>query len=549
MTDSRSKSIARWLPSLTDVVFLMPAVFLFAKMDGTRSLLGDGDTGWHVRIGDWMRANGRVPETDFFSFTMPGAPFYAWEWLWDLGASWLHAHGGMGLVVLANLALISFTFALLFRLVLRKCENRLIAAAVTLLAMAASSLHWLARPHLVTLLFVVIFLGVLDRVREDASARRLLWWLPALMVVWTNLHGGFFVGLMLLAIYAIGETLEALVRGAKIPASARWFAWTGLASFGATFLNPYTYRLHVHIAEYLAEPYHREVISEFQSINFHFGQAFFFEAMMVLAIAAAMWNLMRMRLTAVLLLVAWMHLALIAGRNIAIFVIIAAPLVSEAIGRFVGALIARQDAAGALRRGMAGFSAYASELGELDRLPRAHAVSIAIFALIAAMIYAPQPGPRFRSDYDPKKYPAAAIEQLRGSDFSKSIFTHDEWGDYLIYRMYPETKVFVDGRSDFYGAKFGRKYIDVMKVNWTWEPTLLGYGVDTILLPPDEPLTGALKESSRWCLVYDDSVALIFRHHADQQTSCSATFGGGNDVVARSQKSGIDDPTKKGVRP
>jgi len=129
---------------------------------------------------------------------------------------------------------------------------------------------------------------------------------------------------------------------------------------------------------------------------------------------------------------------------------------------------------------------------------------------VAAILFAPAPPQRFRSEYDPKTYPAGAIEVLR-RDPSARVFTHDEWGDYLIWRLYPAGKVFVDGRSDFYGDDFENKYIDVLNVKHDWEKILDGFGVNTILMPPSAPLSGALKESSRWRVVYDDGVALIFR--------------------------------------
>ena len=91
----------RFFPSLTDVAFLTPAIFLFSKLEGAKSLLGDGDTGWHVRTGEWILQNGRVPDKDIFSFTKPGEVWYAWEWLWDLGAAYLHQRGGMAAVVIA----------------------------------------------------------------------------------------------------------------------------------------------------------------------------------------------------------------------------------------------------------------------------------------------------------------------------------------------------------------------------------------------------------------------------------------------------------------
>src|SRR5438445_4390283 len=92
---AHAAKIVRLMPSLTDVAFLMPVLFLFGKLEGARTLLGDGDTGWHIRAGEWMLAHGRVPWQDLFSFTRPDAPWYAWEWLADVMMAWLHQQGGM----------------------------------------------------------------------------------------------------------------------------------------------------------------------------------------------------------------------------------------------------------------------------------------------------------------------------------------------------------------------------------------------------------------------------------------------------------------------
>jgi len=100
------------------------------------------------------------------------------------------------------------------------------------------------------------------------------------------------------------------------------------------------------------------------------------------------------------------------------------------------------------------------------------------------------------------------------------IFTFDQWGDYLIWTGH---KVFVDGRSDFYGDDFEEKYIDVLNVKYGWEKTLGQFGVDTILMPPGAPLSGALKESSRWRVVYDDGISLVFRQVQQAAASASIT--------------------------
>ena len=69
MEASKPHFAVRLLPSLTDAAFLMPIVFLFLRMGGATGMLGDGDTGWHVRTGEWIMANGRVPHEDMFSYT------------------------------------------------------------------------------------------------------------------------------------------------------------------------------------------------------------------------------------------------------------------------------------------------------------------------------------------------------------------------------------------------------------------------------------------------------------------------------------------------
>ena len=205
----KTPALARFLPSLTDIAFLMPLMFIFFRLDGARTLLGDGDTGWHVRTGEWILAHHQVPHTDLFSFSRPGAPWFAWEWLWDVLFAMLHQRWGMAAVVLASLVVICFTSVALFRLVRRKCKNGLVAIAVTLLATGGCSVHWLARPHLFTLLFFVITLHITERATEGRT--RLLAWLVPLTLLWTNLHGGFFVIFLVLACYIGSDLLNAAI--------------------------------------------------------------------------------------------------------------------------------------------------------------------------------------------------------------------------------------------------------------------------------------------------------------------------------------------------
>jgi hypothetical protein len=455
-----------------------------------------------------------VPDRDIFSFTRPGQPWFAWEWLWDVLFGWLHLHAGMGAVVLASSLVLALTFALLFRMARLK-SDALVALLLTLVAAAGSAGHWLARPHLFTMLFTVIFYSILERSSGAPGVPRRLWLLPPLMVLWTNLHGGFFVGILLIGAYAAGE-FAVLLR----PSTGgdrrlglrrgRHYLYAAAGCGVATFINPYGYRLHEHICSYLADGFYRGNIMEFQSMNFQSGQARYLEILLVAGAVAAFGHLRRGRLVWPLLFAMWAHLALYSARNVEIFVLLAAPpaaaMVSDGLRRMPALRLA-----GWLRRGLESLAFFTQEWNTFDSGPRWHAASAVVVLILAALVYAPQSPAACRAAYDPKSFPVAAAGQLEKDGLLGGLFTEDLWGGYMIYREYPRGRVFIDGRSDFYGPEFAGKYMKAIGAQAGWERYLGRYGVETIMLPPDAPLAGALRQSAAWRLVYDDGVALIFR--------------------------------------
>ena len=485
-------------------------------MEGIKTLLSDCDTGWHIRTGEWILAHHAVPLHDIFSFSKPNSAWFAWEWLTDILFAWLYSHGGLRTVVFFAMMLISLTFALLFRLIRRK-SNAIIAIVVTMIAAAASSIHWLARPHLFTLLFLVLFAGALENIRAGKTRLGRVPYLvlfPAATILWTNLHGGFFVGTLLIAAYGMGELLKIALATdpeERRPAwiRARRYLLSALACVAASLVNPYTYHLHQHVIEYLRDPYQSQHIMEFLSISFHHPIAIFFETMLLAGAAASVWHASKGRYIEPVVILVWGHGALLAARNIPLFMIAAAPAVAAAMEEWV-ALLPAWNVARWVRAAAEKFARVASETTETDRIARWHVASAMAVVVFAALLYAPNPPKSFRAEFDPTSYPAGAVDLLR-SEPDARIFAHDQWGDYLIYRLYPHTKVFMDGRSDFYGPDFEKKYQDVLNVSYGWEKTLGGFAIDTILLPPSAPLAGALKESARWRVVYDDGVALVFR--------------------------------------
>jgi hypothetical protein len=502
----------RLLPSFSDLAFLVPILFLFVHLNGAKRMLGDGDTGWHIRTGEWILAHHSVPRVDLFSFSKPGQPWFAWEWVWDVCFAVIHGYSGLTGVVFVNIALLGLVFVLLYRLVCRQTSNSLVALAVTFLAMAASSLHWLARPHLAAWVLLLIFCLVLDELRK--GRKHLFWVLPLLTAVWTNVHGSFFIGIALLIAYAFGDLAEGWLwssgesRGAKFQRARMLFLNAWVCSL-ATLLNPYGIDLHRHVITYLLDTRQLDNIGEFQSISFHLHGAIYFEVMLFLALFAICWCAGKRRVADAVIIAAWSHLALMSCRNIPIFALFAAPLVAGMI-QDVATRTATNSSASVIRRLAATIRDLGSDFRELERIPRLHLASAGVVLVLALLFTAPNRPGSFVAEYDKHLYPVAALKVLESLGGSR-IFADDQWGDYLIYKLYPRYKVFIDGRSDFYGADFDNRLLDLVNAHYDWQSSLSEFAIDTVLVRADAPLVEALKESRRWSVIYDDGLAIVFR--------------------------------------
>jgi hypothetical protein len=339
---------------------------------------------------------------------------------------------------------------------------------------------------------------------------------------------------LILAAYAGGGLLRALTatspdeRQSALRAAAP-YALTAASCALASLVNPYFYHLHQHIWDYFRDPNTTQRISEFQSINFQMPAAGFLEAMLILAAGAAIWLGSQKRFAEVLLMAGWAHLALLVVRNVPIFVIVAAPAVAEAAAAWMKSL--QSVGAAAWIRSLAGaIGSAGQEMVAMERVWRAHVLPVLILTAIAVGMKSPDAGTLLKPTYDEKAYPARALAIL--ADPSQRIFTHDEWGDYLIYHLSPRGgKVFVDGRSDFYSGQFYRDYLDLLDVKYNWEQALRRYGVNTVLMPPDASLAATLKESQHWRVVYDDGAAIVFRAVPPSQVSQVSTESQGGRAV------------------
>ncbi len=499
----------RWtLPSIADVVFLVILATLLLRPEGT-GLLGDADTGWHIRNGEQILATHVVPLTDSFSYTRGGQPWFAWEWLFDVLVAGIHHVAGLNGVSLLAVLLVSGMFALMFRLLRRRSRNLLVAVGLTMLAAAASQVHLLARPHVFTWLFTLLFVEVLFRFRETGG--RVIWWLPALMLLWVNLHGGFLLGLVLIAMFA-AESAWIALRGAKDWRELGTLVAVGAASGVATFLTPYGYQLHVHVYRYLSSSYLMNRIQEFASPSFHEAGSGYFETFLVLAVVCCAVGWRRLRVIDVLLMLFAMHAGLYASRNIPIAGILMAYALAGPLTEVFG--VAGTGAVpGLVRKAAEGLDAIAAELEVLEAQLRGHLVAglVGVLLVLAALHGGRIGGVQaLHEEFSPTKFPVGAVDYMQAHGVRSRVFSTDSWSGYLIYRMWPNFRVFMDDRHDFYGDEFVKRFVETLGGGADWKSLPDQYGANRVLVPPGLAYTSLLRATPEWHEEYSDDVSVLF---------------------------------------
>jgi len=519
----RLERFAPLIPTLSDLAFLLPILILFWSTTGVGWLLTDSDTGWHIRTGEVILQSGGVPVVDSFSFTMGGQPWIAWEWLSDVIMALAHHMGGLAGVVWVAMLVLGMTSVVVYKEAVAESGHRPIAISLTWLAMSASTIHWLARPHLVTPFMAAVFCRVLNSVEKKQNPAR-LWTLPLLTILWANLHGGFFVGIELICTYAVGTGAEELLLGSRqnLWVRSRKYLLAAAACALASLVNPYGYRLHIHIAQYLGTSFYFARISEFQSIDFHSFTAAYFETLLILAIAAAVLHLHARRLTHALLLLSWSHLALFSARNIPIFAVVAVPGITVAVREWLNSDLWSRSFKGSLRELETGVEAIAERYHGRTR----HLAAYFALLVFAALLTRPVHVKVLRTEFDKNHFPVGAAGFLSQQHLVSPIrlYSSWQWGGYLIYRLWPSLRVFDDGRTDFYGPRFVNEGLRAWDADPDWGKVLDRYRVNAALLPVDSALASVMRERDDWKPIYQDGVAVLF---AKVETGKEICHGGG----------------------
>jgi hypothetical protein len=456
----------------------------------------DPDFWWHLRTGELIAQTRSIPHFDPFSFTNNGKLWVAHEWLTEISMYGLYKIGSYGLLILVFSAFI--TGAFLFSYLRSPRDSTPYAAGfVVLLGVIATAPTWGVRPQMVSLLLTSLLLFLLERYLQRGRLAYVLP-IPVLVMVWVNLHAGYLMGLALIALFIIGGLLELLASNFLKNLSVDPPALRSIlvlcvvlgASVLAALVNPNGLHILIYPFQTLSSPSMQKLIQEWFSTDFHLMQWQPFALFILLLIGAGMFTGRRLSITKILLVLLLGYAALRSMRNIPLFVIAAIPVLSEQIGSFLNIPSAAQSS---------------------SRLFRWLApICLALFILVA--------GFRFvqvlqeQSISATASFPGPAVDWIIDNEPAGNIFNTYGWGGYLIWRLYPQYHVYIDGRADVYGDAFIFDFISIQNAQKGWEEKLASRDVHTILIEPDTPLAGVLRITPGWVNVYEDKTSVIFLH-------------------------------------
>lgn len=477
--------------------------------------LTDPDYFWHLKTGEYILSHHALPAGDIFSFTRFGHPWVLHEWLFEVVLygmfAWLGPLGAKLLTITFAMSALGIVFVLARRIT----GSPAVASILMLVAIVPFAGSISPRPQLVTFSFFAIFLFVLLSHKYYNAGRSLLL-LPFLMVIWVNAHGGYMIGIALIGLYTSCEWINYWMGHARTRRQKQrlvWLTQVACATTLASLISPGFLAHWLYPFQVLGMAAN-ERIQEWQSPNFHDFDAKTYLALVLLFILSYTFASRKPDVTEVLIPTFFLVTGFLAIRHIPVAVLAVVPFIALALSRGTIATIS----AGWRRSSLAAWCVKwlsSKELGQGECV--LNWIVLAVY-VISLAIYAPT----FQS-HDKEKtnevLPVNAASFVAANGITGNMFNTYGEGGYLIYRLSPTLKVFIDGRADMYGDKFFTDFLDIYTGKANWKKKFDGLSIDFAIVDKDAPIRQLLLAEGSFKEVYLDqrhSVLLrnIQKYHA-----------------------------------
>ncbi|HEY6121731.1 MAG TPA: hypothetical protein VIV66_17370, partial [Pyrinomonadaceae bacterium] len=301
-------------------------VFAYSFVFASRPLT-DPDFWFHLKTGEYILTNHVIPRADLFSFTNYGRPWIAHEWLSEAIFYFLYSRFGLNALIIVFALLAVAAFWIVFRCVK---AHPFIKAFAVLLSVWTVVPTIGVRPRVFTLFLTGVFLYLLNNFANGKESRA-IWWLVPLTVLWVNLHAGFVIGLVLIVMTIIGVLFDSWAASGGLSAvgdRVRSLTLVLLSCLAVVLINPHGPRIYYFPFEFLFSPVQQQLVTDWFSPDFHETALLPLAALLILTMAAMAISPRRPKPSEVLLFVATLYATLKSSRHMAIFALVAGPLLA-----------------------------------------------------------------------------------------------------------------------------------------------------------------------------------------------------------------------------
>jgi hypothetical protein len=386
-------------------------------------------------------------------------------------------------------------------------QARLTVLSAGFAVLALAGVYSNVRPQTVSFLFFALFYWVL--LRYSRGERASLWILPLLMALWVNLHGAFVLGLGLILLILLSETTRRVIIGNQagtLPGRNLWRLFlVFLATILASFINPENYGVYEYVLTVLRDPGSQVYVSEWQPPSIKsFSGLVCFHGPFFLSLVMILYSRRRLTLTELLIYIGFAAFGLSSLRNGVWFSLIVPPIVAK---QLANTRLSEQSKKSRLYQ-------FWIDLRSGDSSRRSTApAAVALVILIGCIASTPWLQPSLTGEplWEPET-PVGAVDFIEAEQLKGNIFHAQAYGDYLVWRIWPEQKSFVDGRVHLFGGELIEEYRSILHDS-SWIQRLEAYDIQYLFLrvstESEQNLRRKAIDSGEWELLYEDGLSVI----------------------------------------
>lgn len=466
------------------------------------------DLGHFIKSGEIMIKNKAILKHDVFTHTFNGLQYINSGWLSQVLIAFCEKVGGLKLFIFLKLSLLLTTIGIIYHFILKMTRHYKIAFIFILFAVALGFTNWNMRPQIFAIPIFAFFYSYLYRTKTISNSSILF--LALLMILWVDLHSSFPLGIILVGVFLLGETTEKYYSRRSIKdlikdSRLKRLLFLLIILTSVTVINPYGIEIWKDMWANASISQARSV--EWRPITMNYFAGYCFVISIVISSIILKYSKRRTTITDAMLLLTFLLFAFKAFRMILWWGIVASPILAahfcsiEPVWKRI--------------------SMPKTELkSENECLPLN--ILLLIIMVITAISFLPwlrpyHPIKRLRTLVDPKRSPINIVNYIRKENLRGNMYNNANWGSYLIWRLWPEYKVFADNRLHLIPEEIWKDCIDVHCGQANWEQILDKYKISFVVLSKkdNERTIEFIGNHPGWEKVYEDEVGAVFVRKAE----------------------------------